>query len=409
MKLKRLFITSIVFILLLSGANVLGASLNTELTANKYEIKAENEEEITVNLKLNEFKEIEKGIYAYKGQINYDKDVFFEIDETNFKTKNYWSNLEYNKANNEFVIIKKAGTKVAEEFLEIKLKVRQNASAGNTIIGINNQTTSEGKEDIEIGKSNININVIRDFIDNNEDQNNDNENNNNNQNDNSSSQDGENQNDSNNSQGGGNQNHNGQGNGNTNENNKVPPTTIPQTGENNFIFIAIEILILITIYFFIKYKKIDKKMKKKKLMTIILAIFLTVQIAGTTYGVVMKNVQKGEVNDDGLINYTDVELVEKHLIGLEKLSDDKLENADLNNDKRITVTDLTILIKKIENKREYVVELENISTENYYPSKNQEIEISFIGKINYEDVSIKKVIINGAEYNAEKTNEIGNE
>ena len=27
-------------------------------------------------------------------------------------------------------------------------------------------------------------------------------------------------------------------------------------------------------------------------MTIILAIFLTVQIAGTTYGVVMKNVQK---------------------------------------------------------------------------------------------------------------------
>ena len=411
MKLKRLFITSIVFILLLSGANVLGVSLNTELTANKYEIKAENEEEITVNLKLNEFKEIEKGIYAYKGQINYDKDVFFEIDETNFKTKNYWSNLEYNKANNEFVIIKKAGTKVAEEFLEIKLKVRQNASAGNTIIGINNQTTSEGKEDIEIEKSNININVIRDFIDNNEDQNNDNENNNDGQNDNSSSQDGENQNGSNNSQGGGNQNHNGQGNGNTNENNKVPPTTIPQTGENNFIFIAIEILILITIYFFIKYKKIDKKMKKKnkKLMTIILAIFLTVQIAGTTYGVVMKNVQKGEVNDDGLINYTDVELVEKHLIGLEKLSDDKLENADLNNDKRITVTDLTILIKKIENKREYVVELENISTENYYPSKNQEIEISFIGKINYEDVSIKKVIINGAEYNAEKTNEIGNE
>ena len=38
MKLKRLFITSIVFILLLSGANVLWASLNTELTANKYEI-----------------------------------------------------------------------------------------------------------------------------------------------------------------------------------------------------------------------------------------------------------------------------------------------------------------------------------------------------------------------------------
>ena len=63
---------------MLSGANVLGVSLNTELTANKYEIKAENEEEITVNLKLNEFKEIEKGFMLIKGKLTMIKMSFLK-------------------------------------------------------------------------------------------------------------------------------------------------------------------------------------------------------------------------------------------------------------------------------------------------------------------------------------------
>ncbi len=138
----------------------------------------------------------------------------------------------------------------------------------------------------------------------------------------------------------------------------------------------------------------------------ILAIILTAQLAGTTYATIIDNSKKGELNDDGLINYTDVGLSERHIIGIEKLPENKLENADLNNDQKITVTDLTLLIKKIENKRKYVVELANINTENYYPNKNQEIEISFIGKINYDDTEIKKVIINNAEYEVKEQSKV---
>ena len=113
---------------------------------------------------------------------------------------------------------------------------------------------------------------------------------------------------------------------------------------------------------------------------------------------------KGELNGDGLIDYADVGLVEKHLIQLEKLPDENLENADLNDDKKITITDLTLLIKKIENKREYIVKLENISTDNYYPNKNEEIKVSFIANINYEDTLIRKVIIDDVEYEVETLN-----
>lgn len=429
MKLKKLCITMIIMsTILFSTTTVFAESLNTGLTTNKTEIQANKEEEIILNLEMKEFQEIKEGLYAYKGQIEYDKNVFYELETNSFETKNMWTNLKYNKENNEFVLIKKAGTTNPEEFLQIKLKVKSNAKAGDSSIIIKNQTTSQGKKDIEVQDSKIDIKVIQEEETNPDGDNNngtgDNQDNNNQNNNNQGNSDQGNNNQGNNNQGTG--NNSGLGNNSQTGNNKPseeqnnqqnsnkPQTDIPKTGLGNtetFIFIAIEILLLIAIYSFIKYKKVDKKLKSKdkKIIGMILAIIITAQLAGTTYATILDNSKKGEVNDDGLINYTDVELIQKHLIGLEKLADDKLENADLNNDQKITVTDLTLLIKKIENKREYIVELENISTENYYPTKNQEIEISFIGKINYDDTEIKKIVINDKEYETQKTNEAGNE
>lgn len=72
-----------------------------------------------------------------------------------------WTNFKYNKENNEFVLIKKAGTNNPEEFLQIKLKVKSNAKAGDSSIIIQNQTTSQGKKDIEVQDSKIDIKVIQ--------------------------------------------------------------------------------------------------------------------------------------------------------------------------------------------------------------------------------------------------------
>lgn len=413
MKLKKLCITMIIMsTILFSTTTVFAESLNTKLTANKTEIQAIKEEEIILNLEMKDFQEIEDGLYAYKGQIQYDKNVFYELETKSFETKNMWTNFEYNNENNEFVLIKKAGTINPEEFLQIKLKVKSNAKAGESNIIIKNQATSQGKKDIEIQDSKIDIKVIQEET--NPDGGNkpgtDDSQGNNNQ-DNNNQENNGNQGNNNQENANGGQENNSQN--NQNKPNK-PQTDIPKTGLGNtetFIFIAIEIVLLIAIYSFIKYKKIDKKIKAKdkKIIGMILAIILTAQLAGTTYATIIDNSKKGELNDDGLINYTDVGLSERHIIGIEKLPENKLENADLNNDQKITVTDLTLLIKKIENKRKYVVELANINTENYYPNKNQEIEISFIGKINYDDTEIKKVIINNAEYEVKRTIEGGNE
>lgn len=400
MKLKKLCITILIMITILFTANTtFAASVQTEMTTTKQEIQAEKEEVVTLSLKLNNFQKIEDGLYAYKGQIQYDKEVFYELDTKNFKVKNNWTSLQYNKENNEFVVIKKSGVTDPEEFLQIDLKVKKNAKAGNSNIVIKNQTTSEGKEDIEINNLDINIKVIQEEnIPGPDDNNNNDDNNNSGTGDNSGD---------NNSGGSGNTGNDGNsgstnkpnGGQNGNQGSGESSTVLPQTGlgiSQTIILIVIEVLLVIAIYSFIKYKKLNKKtkIKNKKIIGMLLIFAITAQIAGSTYAVVKEIAQKGELNNDGIIDYSDVELVQKHLIGLENLPADKLKNADLNDDKKITVTDLTLLIKKIENKRKYIVELENISTDNYYPNKNEEIEVSFIAKINYEDVLIKKLIVN---------------
>lgn len=154
-------------------------------------------------------------------------------------------------------------------------------------------------------------------------------------------------------------------------------------------------------------KAIDITIFKNKT---VIAISIFIVITLISFGVIYANnfASKGELNDDGEINYADVELLESHLIHLRELPEDKLENADMNSDGQITVTDLTLLIKKIEKTLDYEVTLKDIEQENYYPNKNEEITIKFGGEVSY-GASITKVVINGQEQEVQKNEQIENE
>ncbi len=139
-----------------------------------------------------------------------------------------------------------------------------------------------------------------------------------------------------------------------------------------------------------------EKTKKIIIISICFILFLILSL-GVIYATNIIS-SKGELNDDDIIDYKDVSLLERHLIHIQDLPEDKISNADMNSDGEITVTDLSLLIKKIENKREYTVELIDLDTQNYYPEKGEEIEITFGAIINYDDVRLEKVIMNEQEY-----------
>lgn len=145
-------------------------------------------------------------------------------------------------------------------------------------------------------------------------------------------------------------------------------------------------------------ENIKNKILKNKLVSkisIFLLIFLLISF-GVIYAASNFS-SKGELNDDGVIDYADVNLLELHLIHLKELPEEKLKNADINNDGKVTITDLDLLIKKIEQKLKYEVTVRDIKVSNYYPSKNEEITLNFDIDVNY-GAEVKTITINGKEY-----------
>ena len=127
-------------------------SLSCSLETEKTEIK--QGEETSVTLKINS----EEQINAFQAKINYDGNVWEEIDENNFETKDGWENLKYNKDGKEFNVINKQDT-TNKDILEIKLKAKTSANVGNTEITIDKITASDGNIEFENEKLTQSISI----------------------------------------------------------------------------------------------------------------------------------------------------------------------------------------------------------------------------------------------------------
>ena len=163
MKLKKLAfaIIGIIFMLvILITINVQASnSLKAVMQSSKEELKKTEEVEIT--LKLDEYQDIKNGINAYKATLEYDSDIFEEVLESNFVCKNNWEMLKYNKDTKEFIAIKKVGSKVPEDVVTITLKVKEEVEPKVTEVKTKDIVTSDGKKDINIDETKVEIDIIK--------------------------------------------------------------------------------------------------------------------------------------------------------------------------------------------------------------------------------------------------------
>ena len=112
-------------------------TLSYSIETEKAEIK--QGEETSITLKVNS----EEQINVFQAKINYDENIWEEIDESNFETKEGWESLKYNKDNKEFNVINKQD-KTNIKILKIKLKAKDNANIENTEITIDGIVASDG-------------------------------------------------------------------------------------------------------------------------------------------------------------------------------------------------------------------------------------------------------------------------
>ena len=161
-KTKINIISFIVFCLM--GATVLAISITDKvgasLTSSKDKLK--EEETVIVELRFDKYNNITKGLNAFKGTLEYDDKIFEQVQQSDFVTKSNWEELKYNKDTKEFVAIKKAGSKSDENILQISLIVKKDVDSATTEVGIGNIVTSEGKEDLLLNDTSVQIDIIKD-------------------------------------------------------------------------------------------------------------------------------------------------------------------------------------------------------------------------------------------------------
>lgn len=168
-------------------------------------------------------------------------------------------------------------------------------------------------------------------------------------------------------------------------------------------FILIILLIVAFIIIWKKFNNDEKSNKHKKLFIILLIGSATViQFSISAYA---KSI-KGDLNGDKLINYVDVTILQKHLIALELLPNDLLEAADMNSDGKLTITDLSYFINKIEDRLNYEVELSS-ALEKHQFEKDEKIPFKFYAIVS-ENATIEEVTLNGEKYSVSK-DEFNNE
>ena len=155
MKKIRLLL-AVIFASFLITTQVSALSNSIVLKTDKSDLEAG--EEITVSVDLPEDSEI----YALTATLQYDQNVFEQINDTNF-TLPESASVRYNQENDQFGIINQTGD--IDGLLKVRLKVKDDAKVGDTNIALTNISSSDGDKKVEYSTASTKVLVTRDVAD----------------------------------------------------------------------------------------------------------------------------------------------------------------------------------------------------------------------------------------------------
>lgn len=326
--------------LLWIGADVLGAD-NPEMQVSSGTSEAAPGDEIILTFSLAGYDNIQEGIYALQAALEYDTDIFEAVEEPDFETLSGWEQLRYNAENGQFAVINKSGSVEDEDVFQLTLTAKEQAEVKETTITLKDISVSEGKEDIFLKDTEFQITVDSDE-----------------------------------------QPENGGGEGVPGEPDETPgdseneTETLPEdpeetpgiageisedeeeiskeqemvrTGDAGGEIFIFAILLLISLSISGGILAARKRKQNKNGPEILAGLILCSMLALSAGIRTEAEGEKGDIDGDGNADYTDVELIQRHLTGIELLGEDMQETADLNNDGKLTVTDLALLVRGIEN------------------------------------------------------------
>lgn len=325
MKKGVIFLLTVIAILVsilmfCSQIQATGKTLESSMNIETTEI--EQSKETTIYLKVNSNEKIN----AFQAKIIYNENVWEEIDENNFVVEDGWEGLKYNKENKQFIVINKE-EEVKQNILKINFKVRNNANVGNTELAINEIIASDGKEELTSEKlsQEVSIKINESLIENSD----------------KSTEPSKPETPSNTENIIENITEDEKNNIIVSNNtNKVAqkenlPSVLPKTGKSHILLFIIITLVILSIILYYK----NKKYRKIMMLFIICGVLIS---QSTVFAA--SELFIGDINKSSAIDDEDIEIMQEYLIKLRNVT--LLEQADMNSDGKLSIIDLSLLIKQ---------------------------------------------------------------
>lgn len=117
-------------------------------------------EKIEVNIFVDGIENITEGINAYQGKFEYNTNIFEKIKETDIKLSEQWTGLVYNQDNGAFVVERKNSAVTGEKIFTVYLQSKENIDKTDTYnVILNDNIFSGGEKDITVTNKIIPIKI----------------------------------------------------------------------------------------------------------------------------------------------------------------------------------------------------------------------------------------------------------
>lgn len=393
MKKARVLLAALIVVCVLfwGSVPVSAAEISqSKLTSDKLNVR--NGDKIELVFSLDGYLDIKSGINSLKGTLKYDSDIFEQLTQDDFEPLDSWESLYYNPQNGQFSLIRRTGSTKGGAVLKIYLTAKADLPAKDTYIEACELSASEGKYDIILNDAGLKLSAVstqtstepkpEETTDVTEELPTDSPLNITDEHIQSEAL------------------------ADTKEptlHDKPQVSTEIQTGDvfptvAVFLICATAALVIIGCVVVVLHKK--DRTRRMKLFS---AIVIVSAVAVFTLGGVYAFGGKGDLNADGSVDYTDVHILQRHLISLKLLAEDKQNTADMNSDGKLSVTDLSLLLQMVEKSVNYEVKITSAMDRLYY-EKEEKFELKFYAEVSY-DAEIENVTINDTEYEVQKSQE----
>lgn len=293
-------------------------------------------------------------INVYQAILEYDENIFLGIDEKSIETRGGFENWEYNPETHALILINKYGTSGNNKVVKFDMVLKSTAKPSQTTIKLLKQVVSNEVGDYAINDVTKKIDINASFMD------------------------------------------LGVVNSTSSFANK-PLTNNPVKIYHVLTLIVLELVIAVIVVLI--YTAIRKRISNKALKTGTVFALIAIELFALS-AVVTYDIHKGDINRDGKINMNDINLLAKHIINREMISEFNLESADMNGDGYITPTDLSILIDRANEKKSYEVNLKTAFMESNGYEKGSEIDLRFLADVSNSE-QIDYVVVDGERKRAD--------